>query len=124
MEAKLKAEVLNFKKSLSKSLKESQHEHVNDILVALVPLALTSDLIQSTRIGHLVAEIKKNYSAQNSEISNAIVENTKVLLVQWKRIIESSTKAIKPASHASEAVESSAEMESLGEQRQKVNGIT
>lgn len=121
MEARLKSEILNYKKALSKSLKELQHEHVNDILVAMVPLSLTADLIQSTRIGHLVAEIKKNYSTQSSDITNTIVENTKVLLVQWKRIIESTTKSSKPtSSHASEAAHSSVDAESLGEQRQKV----
>ena len=119
MEAKLKSEILNYKKALSKSLKELQHEHVNDILVAMAPLTLTSDLIQSTRIGHLVAEIKKNYSTQNSDITNAIVENTKVLLVQWKRIVESSAKPTKSAS-SSHTIDTSADVESLGEQRQKV----
>jgi hypothetical protein len=53
---------------------------------------LTPELIRSSKIGSTIAEVKRKYALaiaqQPNEAASKVTEQSKILLVQFKRIIE------------------------------------
>lgn len=124
MEQRIRTDLMNFKKSIDKSLGEDNYEHLLDTLNAVAhdfvisaptssPI-LNPELIRNTKIGATVAEVKRKYQSivqantksqtQSRTATHLaqILEQAKILLVYFKRVIENDSKqSTAPAAAAS-----------------------
>lgn len=81
-------DVPTLKRSLEKAHNDSDFTAIFDILRVLENEALSVDTIMSSRLGNLVAEIKKSATASQHAKAAEVLGKTKSLLISWKRIVE------------------------------------
>lgn len=95
--ARTKAELIQYKSSIEKYLKENNNNHneeLLDILKILAPLSIKKELIIELKIGPSIKKVKDKYTEILSNSPNScpqakeIINISNELMLMWKKVIQ------------------------------------
>ncbi|NXU22474.1 TCEA3 protein, partial [Thalassarche chlororhynchos] len=105
-------ELVRIAKKLDKMVARKSTEGVLDLLKSLTGYTMTIQLLQTTRIGVAVNSVRKHCSDEE------VVASAKILIKNWKRLLESSTTPKKEKD-----VDGKKEKDTDGEKEKKEKGL-
>lgn len=97
MTSHIKQKLIDIRKALEKVVhdehKPDHEEQVLDELGVLESISMTAELIKESKLGKVVSSVKDKFE----NISASVSSKAKHILLNWKKIVEESQKAQKPA---------------------------
>ncbi|GAB0199577.1 transcription elongation factor A protein 3 [Grus japonensis] len=105
-------ELVRIAKKLDKMVARKSTEGALDLLKSLTSYTMTIQLLQTTRIGVAVNSVRKHCSDEE------VVASAKILIKNWKRLLESSTTSKKEKD-----VDGKKEKDTDGEKEKKEKGL-